>query len=119
MGPNLYVTPPASFTHFHQDGHGTVDSGHLCISGFNEVVMLRRLTERHKKHALWILSGKKPKGLHFDGLYSQPHGDGLVSRNIQIDRNCLNHIQNTKFGAFEMLCIHTNRATNRHGQALT
>ena len=81
MGPNLYVTPPASFTHFHQDGHGTVDSGHLCISGFNEVVMLRRLTERHKKHALWILSGKQPKGLHFDGLYSVPHGDGLVSQN--------------------------------------
>lgn len=77
MGPNLYVTPPASFTHFHQDGHGTVDSGHLCISGFNEVVMLRRLTERHKKHALWILSGKHPKGFHFDGLYSMPHGDGL------------------------------------------
>jgi hypothetical protein len=23
MGPNLYITPPASFTHFHQDGHGT------------------------------------------------------------------------------------------------
>ncbi len=77
MGPNLYVTPPASFTHFHQDGHGTVDSGHLCISGFNEVVMLRRLTERHKKHALWILSGKKEGGYHFDGLYSMPHGDGL------------------------------------------
>jgi len=58
-----------------------VDSGHLCISGFNEVIMLRRLTERHKKHALWILSGKQPKGYHFDGLYSMPHGDGLVSQN--------------------------------------
>ena len=86
MGPNLYVTPPASFTHFHQDGHGTVDSGHLCISGFNEVVMLRRLTERHKKHALWILSGKKPGGFHFDGLYSMPHGDGLV-RQIIINKS--------------------------------
>ena len=21
MGPNLYITPPGSFTHFHQDGH--------------------------------------------------------------------------------------------------
>ena len=21
MGPNLYITPPSSFTHFHQDGH--------------------------------------------------------------------------------------------------
>jgi hypothetical protein len=83
MGPNLYVTPPASFTHFHQDGHGTVDSGHLCISGYNEVVMLRRLTERHKKHALWILSGRKPEGSHFDGLYSMPHGDGLVREDVE------------------------------------
>jgi hypothetical protein len=80
----MYITPPASFTHFHQDGHGTVDSGHLCIKGYNEVVMLRRLTERHKKHALWILTGDRenvatsdPK--YFDGLYSEPHGDGLVS----------------------------------------
>jgi hypothetical protein len=82
MGPNLYITPPASFTHFHQDGHGTVDSGHLCISGYNEVVILRRLTERHKKHALWILTGNrndesKPNPPVFDGLYSEPHGDGL------------------------------------------
>jgi len=77
MGPNFYMTPPASFTHFHQDGHGTVDSGHLCISGYNEVIMLRRLTERHKKHALWILSGKQRGGSHFDGLYSMPHGDNL------------------------------------------
>ena len=26
MGPNSYMTPPGSFTYFHQDGHGTVDS---------------------------------------------------------------------------------------------
>jgi hypothetical protein len=77
MGPNLYVTPPASFTHFHQDGHGTVDSGHLCVDGFNEVVMLRRLTERHKKHALWIFSGSKTDASFWDGLYKEPHGDGL------------------------------------------
>ena len=84
MGPNFYMTPPASFTHFHQDGHGTVDSGHLCISGYNEVIMLRRLTERHKKHALWILSGKQRGGSHFDGLYSMPHGDNLVGRPFPI-----------------------------------
>lgn len=104
MGPNLYITPPASFTQFHQDGHGmlylffwyslgwgytdclgffpspssgTVDSGHLVISGYNEVVMLRRLKERHKKHALWILTGKRPNKTWWDGLYSEPHGDGL------------------------------------------
>mmetsp|Transcript_2478 Transcript_2478/g.3628 ORF Transcript_2478/g.3628 Transcript_2478/m.3628 type:complete len:969 (-) Transcript_2478:1192-4098(-) len=82
MGPNMYVTPPASFTHFHQDGHGTVDSGHLCLNGYNEVIMLRRLTERHKKHALMILTGnlKESKVLnhtYFDGLYQVPHGDEL------------------------------------------
>jgi hypothetical protein len=84
----MYVTPPAAFTHFHQDGHGTVDSGHLCLKGYNEVVMLRRLTERHKKHALMILTGdlenhgKKEDTDHppryFDGLYQEPHGDKLV-----------------------------------------
>jgi hypothetical protein len=44
--------------------------------------MLRRLTERHKKHALWLLTGvkeqaDKPSQTFFDGLYSEPHGDGL------------------------------------------
>jgi hypothetical protein len=82
----MYITPPAAFTHFHQDGHGTVDSGHLCINGYNEVVMLRRLTERHKKHALLILTGNRKaagkqeqRQRYFDGLYQEPHGDGLVS----------------------------------------
>jgi hypothetical protein len=85
MGPNMYITPPAAFTHFHQDGHGTVDSGHLCIHGYNEIIMLRRLTERHKKHALWILSGKPTDASdanpsYFDGLYSEPHGDNLGAK---------------------------------------
>jgi hypothetical protein len=48
MGPNMYITPGGGFTLLHQDGHGTVDSGHLLVSGYNEVVMLRRLPERHK-----------------------------------------------------------------------
>ena len=102
MGPNMYVTPPATFTHFHQDGHGTVDSGHLCISGFNEVVMLRRLTERHKQHALMILTAdfgndKKHKDKDsmpnfFDGLYSEPHGDLLVSSNHYWSVSCLENV---------------------------
>ena len=78
MGPNMYVTPPASFTTFHQDGNGTVDSGHLCLSGYNEVVLLRRLTERHKKHALMILTGNAGTNEYFDGLYELPHSDELV-----------------------------------------
>jgi hypothetical protein len=78
MGPNLYCTPPESFTQCHQDGHGTVDSGHLCLAGFNEVVMIRRLSQRHKLHALALLKGEDV-GLRYDGLYDLPHGDGLVS----------------------------------------
>jgi len=88
MGPNLYLTPPASFTHFHQDGHGTVDSGHACLSGYNEVVMLRRLTESHKRHALFLLNGGSIQTLErpneksvfdYDALYGRPHDDGYVS----------------------------------------
>lgn len=71
MGPNLYISPGGGFTHFHQDGYGTVDSGHMCLSGYNEVIMLRRLTERHKKNAIKILCGKGS----YDALYGRPHGD--------------------------------------------
>jgi len=84
MGPNLYLTPPASFTHFHQDGHGTVDSGHMCLMGYNEVVMLRRMTERHKMNALQLLNGGERNGDYttrqYDALYGLPHADGYKSR---------------------------------------
>ena len=66
MGPNIYVTP-GGFTSFHQDGHGTVDSGHSCLAGYNEVVMLRRLPDEHKRNAMDYL----PEG--HDALYEKPH----------------------------------------------
>jgi hypothetical protein len=76
----LYITPPAAFTHFHQDGFGTVDSGHLCLSGYNEVVMLRRLDDRHKQKALQILNkycGRNEDDIpEYDALYGLPHSDG-------------------------------------------
>lgn len=76
MGPNLYVCPPGGFTHFHQDGFGTVDSGHLNLRGYNEVVMTRRLPERHKRQvALDIQRGAEV----FNATYSQPHSDSKVS----------------------------------------
>lgn len=77
MGPNLYLTPPGSYTHFHQDGHGTVDSGHLCLRGYNEVVMLRRMDEIHKQHALHLLTGsdRRRNPIYYDGLYGLPHSD--------------------------------------------
>jgi hypothetical protein len=48
QGPNMYITPPGSFTFFHEDGFGTVDSGHQSLAGLNEVVMLSRIED----HAL-------------------------------------------------------------------
>jgi hypothetical protein len=69
MGPNMYITPGGGFTQLHQDGHGTCDSGHLALSGYNEVVMLRRLPERHKVEACKALS----KDLAYDGMYGLPH----------------------------------------------
>ncbi len=83
MGPNLYISPPGGFTHFHQDGHGTVDSGHFCCMGYNEVVMLTRMDEAHKKHALHILTcndRRVGRRLRYDALYGLPHHD--VSLNL-------------------------------------
>jgi hypothetical protein len=55
MGPNLYISPGGGYTQFHQDGHGTVDSGHSCLTGYNEVIMLRRLPECHKQQACQLI----------------------------------------------------------------
>jgi hypothetical protein len=74
MGPNMYITPGGGFTQLHQDGHGTCDSGHLALSGYNEVVMLRRLPERHKANACKALS----KDLAYDGMYGLPHDQAIL-----------------------------------------
>lgn len=99
MGPNLYVCPPGGFTHFHQvrcwslwrstkiyhaflshlvscclkDGYGCVDSGHLVLGGFNEVVMLRRLPHRHRKQVEKDLQEIEKE---FKPTTSLPHWDG-------------------------------------------
>lgn len=57
MGPNLFVSPPGPHTWFHEDGGGDVDSGHMCLDGTNEVVILRRMSTRHKQRALNLLAG--------------------------------------------------------------
>ena len=67
MGPYLNVSPPGLTTSLHQNGQGTLDSGIVCISGFLEVVILRRLTERHKQNAIAILYGSE--GGHVPSLY--------------------------------------------------
>jgi len=78
MGPNLYISPGGGFTHLHQDGHGTVDSGHYVLSGYNEVVMFRRMTERHKQRACRMTPGHGNAingNEAYDALYSLPHWD--------------------------------------------
>eukprot|EP01052_Picozoa_sp_SAG31_P038298 SAG31_NODE_5090_length_2748_cov_29.337197_3_plen_437_part_01 len=42
---NFVVIVDSGRTWFHEDGNGTVDSGHQCLSGQNEVIMLRRVTD--------------------------------------------------------------------------
>jgi hypothetical protein len=46
------------------------DSGHFCIQGYNEVLMLRRLPERHKLHACQMVPGFEK----YNPLYDVPHG---------------------------------------------
>jgi hypothetical protein len=87
MGPNMYITPGGGFTQLHQDGHGTCDSGHLALSGDNEVVMLRRLPERHKVEACKHLPNvMDAKGNTYDGMYGLPHdqADQDGQRKIQL-----------------------------------
>lgn len=60
------------------DGHGTVDSLHLCLSGYNEVILLKRLEEQEALEAVRILTGtetdERAKGsLAHQTLYGEPH----------------------------------------------
>ena len=74
MGPNLYITPPGGRTWFHEDGHGTVDSGHQCMTGRNEVIMLRRLTDEPSRlNALHCLN----TGEALDN--TRPHDDATLT----------------------------------------
>jgi hypothetical protein len=90
MGPNLYVSGGGGFTHMHQDGHGTVDSGHTVVSGYNEVIMIRRMPESHKNKVVKIVSSQtqtngKSVG-DYDPLYKLPHGDvGNGSQGLRPD----------------------------------
>jgi hypothetical protein len=135
MGPNVYVTPEGAFTQLHQDGHGTVgkfscigwellslintvgahlsillvpDSGHFCITGYNEVVMLRRLPERHKLHACQMAPGFEK----YDPLYDTPHADSQV-RNSTFDLFCV-------FAMYLIIIFFSwNRGAHQVGSTLT
>ena len=67
------------YTQVHQDGHGTVDSGHSNLSGYNEVVMLRRLPECHKRNACQMVPAPESRQSTAQAqniLYKLPHDDG-------------------------------------------
>lgn len=51
-----------------------MDSGHSCISGYNEVVMLRRMPEEHKHYAA--------EQLGYDGVHRLPHDIGTTYKNV-------------------------------------
>ncbi len=63
-----------SFSQLYKLVQGTVDSGHSCITGYNEVVMLRRMPEEHKHFAA--------EQLGYDGVHRLPHDVGTKYENI-------------------------------------
>jgi len=79
MGPNLYVTPPGASTVYHEDGNGTVDSGHQVITGYNEVILFPRIDSSKKQKVLDIVTGNQ----HNLGGYKlkvEPHDDAIEKK---------------------------------------
>lgn len=58
------------------------DSGHYGVTGHNEVLMLRRMSEEHKLVVAGLLAGKDQTSSKFDALYMEPHDDGQVGRRV-------------------------------------
>jgi len=77
LGPHLFIASQGCYTHLHQDGFGTVDSGHLNLQGYNEVLLLRRLTHSQKQSACSLLEYPKIDSTNqkYDPLHGLPHDD--------------------------------------------
>jgi hypothetical protein len=75
MGPKAYFGQPGAFTYFHTDGNGTVDSGHLNLAGYAEVIMLGPLSDDQKGDAMELLCGKSNRNI----LQGLPHDTRSVS----------------------------------------
>jgi hypothetical protein len=74
---SLPATTGGAYTSVHQDGHGTVDSGHTCLKGNNEVVLLRgSMPENCKIKACSLIPGAPRDGSKV--LYTLPHQEGEV-----------------------------------------
>ena len=85
LGPHVFVAASNSYTGFHQDLYGTVDSVHYCHTGCNEVVMLGRLSDAQKMEAMRILfsqahSKSDAKKFALNVLSDLPHSPTSVSK---------------------------------------
>ena len=89
------------FTQTHQDGHGTVDSGHSNLSGYNEVVMLQRLPGCHKLNACALIpqlgDDCKPTNQAMNMLYQLPHADGQKDRPQRLTTETIKSLENLKY----------------------
>jgi hypothetical protein len=111
MGPNLYISPGGGYTQFHQDGHGTVDSGHSCLTGYNEVIMLRRLPECHKRQACQLIPSvmipHKNKNYNMDNNESQSTKRNMSPRQNQAE-NVLYRLPHDDFREDKLLWPQTS-----------
>lgn len=64
LGPLLLVSLPHAMTELHLDGGGCLDSGHLCVTGYNEVLLFARISPEQMGHVLQFLTD--------EGLLNQP-----------------------------------------------
>ena len=92
LGPNLYITPPGASTVFHEDGNGTVDSGHQVLTGHNEVVMLPRIDSADKQEALDIVTGNHQQIENY-ALKVEPHSDHVTNKPLWPTLQQLDQVQ--------------------------
>lgn len=71
-------------TPFHEDGFGSIDSGHLCLSGYNEVIILRRLDGKARRKAAKILGVTLDRRPNVDqqSNVSDDHGETSEEENM-------------------------------------
>ena len=85
----------------HVLGFGTVDSGHLCVSGYNEVILLRRLPKGHDTNAMLNALG--------DDVFKTPHYNEEQVRIPQIIPWIIQHCPTLKSTLVSRCCVHHHR----------
>lgn len=85
----------------HVLGFGTVDSGHLCLSGYNEVILLRRLPKGHDTNAMLNTLG--------DDVFKTPHYNEEQVRIPQIIPWRIQHCPTLKSTLVSRCCVHHHR----------